>query len=725
MHLGQNTGYTDMDNRAKIQLNRLLFDVILILMTFVGLAIIAGAESYAIDDTHDWVWPVPDSRVVNEGFSNESGGIFIGGEEGAMVISADRGVVYKVLREDEEQGHWSGYGNGIIIKQDDGAYAHYAHMDSVCVSEGQAVVQGMKIGEMGMTGNTEKVQLYFSMKVGSQATYGGPTGAINNDPELCKYRSYDYWYETKAPFGMYDSAHTYYDYYAQIIFAGNKRLPVVDSETLEIKYIPYTTPEAASDEYKSSFWHIIRNDDDTFRLLNPTYGDRPLEATGTEVGAKVVLGDEYTGSELQKWSFYGRNNGEYVIKNAATALIIECKNGFENPGDECIMREYYDTGRSIFTFNRYSKVQATKLSVDAGTENRVVRFSWNMPAGAVKWCSIEISRLNGEGEFEKYHTMEYVNTVNAGIKLPPGKYRAVEISHSYFNEEPSNEVEFEVIDSKTHECTYEETAVQPTCTARGYTKRHCAVCSDIRYTNYVPAYGHDIAICTAQDDGTHEGACDRCHEIIREKHSYEVSDIMPATFDEDGSRILKCTECGISKAEPIARLSRIKLSETAFIYSGTAKKPDVTVLDVNGDKVPSDNYRVSYPKGNVNAGRHTVRVVFTGDYVGTRDITYTIRPKGTSITRITPARGAMKVKWKRQTAKMSASCVTGYQVRYSRKSSMAGAKSVKVKGYLKNTRKITKLQKGRKYYVQVRTYKVVDNKTVYSKWSSKKAVRIK
>ena len=38
---------------------------------------------------------------------------------------------------------------------------------------------------------------------------------------------------------------------------------------------------------------------------------------------------------------------------------------------------------------------------------------------------------------------------------------------------------------------------------------------------------------------------------------------------------------------------------------------------------------------------------------------------------------------------------------------------------------VTKLKAKKKYYVRIRTYKVVSGKKYYSKWSSKKSVKIR
>ena len=72
------------------------------------------------------------------------------------------------------------------------------------------------------------------------------------------------------------------------------------------------------------------------------------------------------------------------------------------------------------------------------------------------------------------------------------------------------------------------------------------------------------------------------------------------------------------------------------------------------------------------------------------------------------------------TVKKAAS-VTGYQIQYGTKKNFKGAKSVKTTATTKTVSKLAK----KKYYVRVRTYKVVDGKTYYSSWSGAKTVTIK
>lgn len=106
--------------------------------------------------------------------------------------------------------------------------------------------------------------------------------------------------------------------------------------------------------------------------------------------------------------------------------------------------------------------------------------------------------------------------------------------------------------------------------------------------------------------------------------------------------------------------------------------------------------------------------------------------KDKSIVRVTdPAKTSLKsvksksskkitVKWKK------ASGVTGYQIQYSRsKTFKSGNKTVKVSGANKASKVISKLKKGKTYYVRIRTYKTVSGTTYYSAWSAKKKVKVK
>ena len=76
----------------------------------------------------------------------------------------------------------------------------------------------------------------------------------------------------------------------------------------------------------------------------------------------------------------------------------------------------------------------------------------------------------------------------------------------------------------------------------------------------------------------------------------------------------------------------------------------------------------------------------------------------------------VKITWNKvRTAK-------GYQIKYSAKKNMKGAKTV-TSGAL--SKKITKLKSGKRYYFKVRAYKTADGSRIYGGWSSVKSVKVK
>ena len=105
---------------------------------------------------------------------------------------------------------------------------------------------------------------------------------------------------------------------------------------------------------------------------------------------------------------------------------------------------------------------------------------------------------------------------------------------------------------------------------------------------------------------------------------------------------------------------------------------------------------------------------------------YKINPKGTSIKKLKKAKKAVKVKLKKQSAKMAKSRIAGYQVWLAtNKKFTKNKKSVNFNGYKKVSKKVAKLKGGKKYYVRIRTYRTVDGKKIYSRWSKAKTVKIK
>ena len=76
-------------------------------------------------------------------------------------------------------------------------------------------------------------------------------------------------------------------------------------------------------------------------------------------------------------------------------------------------------------------------------------------------------------------------------------------------------------------------------------------------------------------------------------------------------------------------------------------------------------------------------------------------------------------------AKLLCSKTTTYQIEYSLKDSFANSKKITIKKAATTSTTINKLLAGKKYYVRLRTFKIVKEKSYYSAWSKVKVATVK
>ena len=170
---------------------------------------------------------------------------------------------------------------------------------------------------------------------------------------------------------------------------------------------------------------------------------------------------------------------------------------------------------------------------------------------------------------------------------------------------------------------------------------------------------------------------------------------------------------------------KVKLSATLYTYDGKVKKPAVTVTDANGAKVDSSNYTATYASGRKTPGTYTVKITMKGSYTGSKTLTFAIRGKQMSVSKLMALSKGFKATWVKQ------SYVTGYQVQYSTSSKFTSktTKQYTITKYTTTSKTVTKLKAKTKYYVRVRSYKTTKiggkNYNVYSAWSKAKAVTTK
>ncbi len=206
--------------------------------------------------------------------------------------------------------------------------------------------------------------------------------------------------------------------------------------------------------------------------------------------------------------------------------------------------------------------------------------------------------------------------------------------------------------------------------------------------------------------------CNVCNASRSITHSYKTT-TTKATLTKNGKIVKKCSVCGkVASTTTIKYAKTVKLSATSYTYTGSVKKPTVTVKDSAGKTISSKYYTVTYGAGRKNVGTYKVTVKFKGNYSGTKTLTFKINPPKTS-AKLTAGKKSLTVKVTKKTAQ-----VTGYQIQYSTTKSFKSYKTVTLSKNTKTSSTISKLTAKKTYYVRVRTYKTLGKTKYYSAWST-------
>ena len=165
-----------------------------------------------------------------------------------------------------------------------------------------------------------------------------------------------------------------------------------------------------------------------------------------------------------------------------------------------------------------------------------------------------------------------------------------------------------------------------------------------------------------------------------------------------------------------ATLSGVKGS---YEYTGKGITPAVKVTMLSRTLGLGSEYTVSF-SSNKAVGKATVTVKGTGNFKGSKKITFGIVPKKTEISSLTSTKAkVINVKWGKSAS------AEGYQLVYSTDKTFATKKSATVTGTATVSKNLSKLTSGKTYYVKIRCYKVVGGTKYYSSYSAVKSLKAK
>ena len=135
----------------------------------------------------------------------------------------------------------------------------------------------------------------------------------------------------------------------------------------------------------------------------------------------------------------------------------------------------------------------------------------------------------------------------------------------------------------------------------------------------------------------------------------------------------------------------------------------------------SDNVTKTYVNGYQEPTKTVINSVTTKGNISssTSTLQSASKPKKPTIKSLKKGKKSFVLQWKK------IKDVKGYQIQYSTSKKFKKAKKVNIKKSSVTKLTVKKLRKKQKYYVRMRSYKVVNGKKVYSSWSKTKTVKTK
>ena len=216
------------------------------------------------------------------------------------------------------------------------------------------------------------------------------------------------------------------------------------------------------------------------------------------------------------------------------------------------------------------------------------------------------------------------------------------------------------------------------------------------------------------------------------KTGKETEEAKPETEKKDGEsekEVKTAREETVKKTKQ--KTNKITAKNLTFTQSARKQTGKLNASSKGGTKLTykSNNKKVKVSsKGKITVaknfcGKATITITAKASKkwkAAKKTVTVTVKPAAVK----KPAakalkKGKVKITWK------AVKNASGYEIQYSTKKSMKGAKTVTVKGASRLAKTISGLKAGKKVYYRVRAYKKVGSKKIRSAWSKKQAVKVK
>lgn len=247
---------------------------------------------------------------------------------------------------------------------------------------------------------------------------------------------------------------------------------------------------------------------------------------------------------------------------------------------------------------------------------------------------------------------------------------------------------------------YIPTVIEPNCTNKGYTIFTCVHCKDSYQIDSTNPIGHkyDNGVTTVSPTcvkaGEKKYTCKNCKNVKKEKlnptnkHTYDSSTTTKyPTCSNAGTKTYKCKYCTATKTETIKATGKHSYDKGKVTKKPTSKATGVLKYTCKTCKCT----KTSKLSKLTNA----------------------------SIKKAESKSKSFKISWKK------VSSATGYEIQYSEKKDYKKSKTITIKNNATTSLTVKKLQSKGKYYVRIRTYKVINSTTCRSSWSKSVSVKTK